>query len=117
MTEFSDLWRGQGEGEREMNKINDHVIEALPDLTPMLKPSTAGDFAAYFFFSAGGLFIGGETGLLLGGYSAKRTITGDPERKARVESAFRKFRADVLKREIAQLEKEDNNGGTLEKWF
>ncbi|KUJ21477.1 uncharacterized protein LY89DRAFT_705192 [Mollisia scopiformis] len=91
--------------------------EALPDLTPMLKPSTAGDIATYFFFSAGGLFVGGETGLLLGGYSAKRTITGDPERKARVESAFRKFKADVLKRQIAQLEKEDNKESTLEKWF
>jgi hypothetical protein len=83
----------------------------------MLKPSTAGDLAAYFFFSAGGLFVGGETGLLLGGYSAKKTITSDPEMKARVETALRRFKADVLKREIAQLEKEDSNSGTLEKWF
>lgn len=93
------------------------MTEALPDLTPFLKPSTAGDIAAYLFFSTGGLFIGGETGLLLGGYSAKRTITSDPDRKARVEAAFRRFRADVLKRELAQLEKEDSKDSALEKWF
>lgn len=82
-----------------------------------MKPSTAGDVAAYLFFSAGGLFIGGETGLLMGGYSAKRTITSDPERKARVERAFRRFRADVLKREVSMLEKEDDKGSAFEKWL
>ncbi|KAF8852006.1 hypothetical protein BDZ45DRAFT_678685 [Acephala macrosclerotiorum] len=91
--------------------------EALPDLTPMLKPSTLGDVTAYFFFSAGGLFIGGETGLLLGAYSAKRSITSDPEMKARIETAYRRFRTDVLKREVAQLEKEDSKPDALEKWF
>ncbi len=28
----------------------------------MLKPTTLGDFATYFFASAGGLFLGGELG-------------------------------------------------------
>lgn len=83
----------------------------------MLKPSTLGDVAAYFFFSAGGLFIGGETGLLLGAYGAKRSITSDPEMKARIETAYRRFRTDVLKREVALLEKEDSKPDALEKWF
>src|SRR4051812_38313706 len=76
------------------------MIEAIPDLTPMLKPSTYGDVAAYLFFSAGGLFIGGETGLLTGTWSAQRTILKDGESKARIERAFRRFKADVLRREI-----------------
>ena len=77
----------------------------MPDLTPMLKPSTFGDVAAYLFFSMGGLFLGGEVGLLTGSYSAQRSIMKDQESKARIEKAFRNFRIDVLKREVAQLEK------------
>jgi hypothetical protein len=37
-------------------------LEAIPDLTPLLKPTTVGDFATYCFASAGGLFLGGELG-------------------------------------------------------
>lgn len=37
-------------------------LEPIPDLTPLLKPSTLGDFATYFFASIGGLFLGGELG-------------------------------------------------------
>jgi hypothetical protein len=37
-------------------------LEPIPDLTPLLKPTTLGDFATYFFASAGGLFLGGELG-------------------------------------------------------
>lgn len=37
-------------------------LESIPDLTPLLKPSTLGDVATYFFASAGGLFLGGELG-------------------------------------------------------
>lgn len=88
----------------------DGRTEALPDLTPMLKPSLAGDLAAYFFFSAGGLFIGGESGLLVGSYSAQKTILRDEESKKRIEKAFRGFKADVLKKELAELEKEDGKG-------
>lgn len=36
--------------------------ESIPDLTPLLQPSTLGDFATYFFASVGGLFLGGELG-------------------------------------------------------
>lgn len=38
-------------------------IESIPDITPLLRPSTWGDFATYFFASAGGLFLGGELGM------------------------------------------------------
>tara|TARA_R110002060_G_scaffold52255_3_gene63192 strand:+ start:81 stop:404 length:324 start_codon:yes stop_codon:yes gene_type:complete len=82
----------------------DQKAEPIPDITPLLKPTTLGDFAAYMFFSAGGLFIGGELGLLTGSYAAKRSITSDPESKARIEKAFRLFKADVLRREISRLE-------------
>lgn len=86
--------------------------EAIPDLTPFVRPTPLGDFATYFFFGAGGLFIGGETGLLTGTWSASRTIQRDPESKARIESAFRKFRADVLRKEIQVLEAGDKSSGS-----
>lgn len=38
------------------------ITEPIPDLTPLLKPTTLGDFATYLFASAGGLFLGGELG-------------------------------------------------------
>jgi hypothetical protein len=38
-------------------------VESIPDITPMLKPSTWGDFATYFFAATGGLFVGGELGM------------------------------------------------------
>lgn len=41
------------------------VLESIPDLTPLLKPTALGDFATYFFASAGGLFLGGELGMNL----------------------------------------------------
>ncbi|KAK9610809.1 hypothetical protein V6Z96_007049 [Aspergillus fumigatus] len=41
----------------------DGRTEAIPDITPLLKPTTWGDFATYFFASAGGLFLGGELGM------------------------------------------------------
>lgn len=37
-------------------------LESIPDLTPLLKPTTLGDIATYFFATAGGLFLGGELG-------------------------------------------------------
>lgn len=74
-------------------------------MTPYLKPTAVGDIAAYTFLGFGGLFIGGEIGLLTGGGSARRTITGDPEAKKRIETAFRRFRADVLREEADTLDK------------
>ena len=91
------------------------VIEAIPDLTEMLKPSTAGDIATYFFFSAGGLFLGGETGLLTGSYAARRTILKDEESKKRIEKAFRGFKIDVLKKEVEELEKQQGSS-MLDIW-
>ena len=81
--------------------------EAIPDLTPMMKPTPLGDIAAYTLFSLGGLFVGGEVGVLTGGWQAKRTISADPAMKQyvkwltsrvklthfwRVETAFKNFR-------------------------
>ena len=70
----------------------------------MMRPTTVGDFAAYTFFSIAGVFLGGEVGLLTGAGSAKRTISKDPEARARIEKAFRGFRADMLRQEIQMLE-------------
>lgn len=88
-------------------------VEAIPDIAPLLKPTTLGDIATYFFFSAGGLFLGGETGLLTGSASASRTITRDPESRARIEAAFRKFRADVLRKEADDLDGGKGVAGVL----
>ena len=90
-------------------------VEAIPtsDLNRVLKPTTLGDVATYFFFGTGGLFLGGETGLLTGSASASRTISRDPESKARIEAAFRKFRADVLRKEADDLDGGKGIAGVL----
>lgn len=54
--------------------------------------------ATYLLSFLGGFFLGGGTGLVTGLYFAKRTITRDPEAKARIETAYRKFRADGLRK-------------------
>lgn len=103
------------------------MIEAIPDLTPLLKPTTLGDFATYFFAGAGGLLLGGElgksrlpvplcssrnadrctfiTGLAGGAASASSSISKDAESRQRIETAFRRFRADVLRKEADELDK------------
>lgn len=78
--------------------------EAIPDLTALLKPTTLGDIATYTFFAAGGIFVGGETGVMTGAWRAKSAIGQDGESKRRIEAAFRSFRADVLKKQIQELE-------------
>ena len=90
--------------------------EAIPDITRLMQPTTLGDIAAYVFFSAGGLFIGGELGLVSGSVGAKRTITKDEESRARIEKAFRRLRADVLRREIQKLEEKDGSSSPLAMW-
>ena len=80
------------------------LIEAIPDLTAYARPSIIGDVAAYTFFGFGGLFIGGETGLLTGSASAGRTINRNSESRERIETAFRRFRADVLRKEADALD-------------
>ncbi|KAI9697101.1 MAG: hypothetical protein M1820_007916 [Bogoriella megaspora] len=90
-------------------EFNDGRTEALPDMTPLLKPTPFGDFFTFFFFGAGGLFIGGETGLMTGSWRAGSAIRRDPESQKRIETAFRRFRADVLKAQIAELERDDGS--------
>ncbi|PYH82669.1 hypothetical protein BO82DRAFT_364059 [Aspergillus uvarum CBS 121591] len=89
----------------------DGRTESIPDITPLLKPTTFGDFATYFFASAGGLFLGGELG---GAAVGSRGITNEPERRKRIENAFRRFRADVLRREADAL---DGDRNIIEKMF
>jgi hypothetical protein len=43
--------------------------------------------------------------LLTGGLSAQSAIKKDPEARKRIETAFRKFRAETLRLEADQLEK------------
>jgi len=97
-------------------KFADGREQALPDLSNLLRPSPAGDFAAYVFFSAGGLFIGGESGLLAGSWAARRSVTSDAERKVRIERAVRRYRADVLRREVQKLEAEDKDSSPVAMW-
>ncbi|RHZ50081.1 hypothetical protein CDV55_100110 [Aspergillus turcosus] len=92
----------------------DGRTEVIPDITPLLKPTTWGDFATYFFASAGGLFLGGELGFFAGAASGSRSIAKDPERRKRIENAFRKFRADVLRKEADALDRDQN---VFEKMF
>ncbi|EON62367.1 hypothetical protein W97_01589 [Coniosporium apollinis CBS 100218] len=82
----------------------DGRTEPIPDLEPLLRPSRWGDIATYTLFGISGLFLGGETGLLTGSASARRTVRKDPESKARIEKAFRKFRAEVLRKQADALE-------------
>jgi len=84
--------------------------EAIPDVTPFLKPSGLGDIMTYTFFGISGVFLGGETGLFTGSWSAKRMIASDPDRSQRIEKAFRAFRGDVLRKQLQDLEAGRNEG-------
>ena len=90
--------------------------EAIPDITPLVKPSIFGDVAAYMLFGTGGLFLGGETGLLTGTGSARRTIAGDVESSKRIEAAFAKFRAEVLRKEADELDGGGKVGSVMDKF-
>ncbi|GAM89600.1 hypothetical protein ANO11243_076390 [Dothideomycetidae sp. 11243] len=83
----------------------DGRLEPLPDLAPMMSPSRVGDVLTYTLFSFGGLFIGGELGLLGGGVAARRAVSADPESRRRIETAFRKFRADMLRKQADLIDK------------
>lgn len=92
--------------------------EAVPDISELLKPTAAGDIATYTLFAAGGVLLGGEMGLLAGSWRAKSSITSNPESKARIEKAFRSFRADVLRKQAEALEKGSPTGGAAgELWL
>ncbi|KAJ5780793.1 hypothetical protein N7457_005953 [Penicillium paradoxum] len=88
--------------------FQDGRTESIPDLTPLLKPTTLGDVATYLFASAGGLLLGGELGFAGGAASATRSMSADPESRKRIETAFRRFRADVLRKEADALDKGEN---------
>jgi hypothetical protein len=52
---------------------------------------------------------------LLSGYTfAARGISSNPESRARIETAFRKFKADALRKQADQL---DGGKGTLDTMF
>jgi hypothetical protein len=65
--------------------------EPLPDLTSVMKPSRLGDIATYTFLGLGGLFFGGETGLLTGSFRARQQIASDRESRERIATAFRRY--------------------------
>ena len=79
-------------------------LEAIPDVTPFLRPTTLGDIATYSFFGLSGLILGGETGSLTGAASAGRTLSQDLESRKRIETAFRRFRADLLRKQADALD-------------
>ncbi|KAK2014506.1 hypothetical protein LZ32DRAFT_603236 [Colletotrichum eremochloae] len=89
-------------------------IEPIPDLTDKLQPTKLGDVAAYSLIGLGSLFLGGELGFLTGTAAAARTINQDPESRERIESAFRKFRAEALRKEADRL---DGGERILDKIF
>lgn len=78
--------------------------ETLPDLTPLVKPSRIGDFATYSLLGLGGIFFGGETGLMTGTFRARQQIGADRESRDRIQNAFKRFRADVLREQAMALE-------------
>ena len=91
--------------------------EAIPDITPLLKPTAVGDVATYALFAVGGVFVGGETGLLVGGQMAKRSVTAEPESRKRIEDAFRRFRAEVLRKQAQDLEGTVDGKGLGDPWL
>ena len=54
----------------------------------------------------GGLFFGGETGLLAGTFRARQKIGSDRDGRDRIQRAFRRFQADALRQQAAALENE-----------
>ncbi|KAK3713812.1 hypothetical protein LTR37_008298 [Vermiconidia calcicola] len=83
--------------------------EPIPDLTRIMKPSTLGDVATYTLLGAGGLFFGGETGLLTGTLRARQQIGSDRESRERIETAFRSFQADALRKQADALDRKDSS--------
>lgn len=78
--------------------------ETLPDIGPLLKPSRLGDIATYTLLGAGGLFFGGETGLLTGSFRARQIVWQHEESRERIQNAFKKFQADALREQAKKIE-------------
>jgi len=68
-------------------------------------------FATYTFLGAGGLFFGGETGLLTGTFRARQQIGADRESRDRIQTAFRKFQADALRAQANLLDQDREGAG------
>lgn len=64
--------------------------EPMPDLTKVMQPSALGDVATYTLLGFGGLFLGGEMGLVTGSFRARSFVSKDPESQQRIEKAFRR---------------------------
>lgn len=93
-------------------KYADGREEALPDFTASAKPSKIGDVATYSLLGLGGLFLGGETGLLTGSFRAKRTrIWQDQDSRRRIQKAFRAFQSDMLRRQADAVDR--GEGGVI----
>ncbi|KAK0257266.1 hypothetical protein B0A54_07338 [Friedmanniomyces endolithicus] len=84
--------------------------EPIPDVTALLRPSTVGDIATYGLLGFGGLFLGGETGLLTGGFRARQGISREGGGRERIQGAFRKFQADALRKQAEALERGGGGG-------
>lgn len=69
-----------------------------------MKPSRLGDFATFGFLGLGGVFLGGETGLLTGSLSAKGKLLKDEERRERIQDAMKAFRVEALRKQADELE-------------
>ncbi|KAK0625613.1 hypothetical protein DIS24_g11067 [Lasiodiplodia hormozganensis] len=95
-------------------RFQDGRVEPLPDVGQLLERTPLTDVAASLLFSIGGLFIGGELGTISGAWSARRAISRDAETKERIENAFRRFQADVLRKRAAELEEKVSKGSILE---
>lgn len=103
-------------------KFADGREQPLPDMTPVLQPSFAGDLITYTFLGFGGLFLGGELGLVTGSFRARQHILNDPESRQRIEAAFRGFQADALRTRANLIEQAGKEGRPLgsfdnEKWL
>lgn len=81
------------------------TIVEIPDITDKIAPSKVGDLAAYTLLGIGGLFLGGETGLLTGSAVASRRVQRDEARVRRVREAYRRFKVEALRKEADELEK------------
>lgn len=77
----------------------------FPDI--IQPPSTFHTLFTGFLFATAGIFIGGEIGLLTGSISAKGAITRDEASKKRIDAAFRRLKADVMRKQADMIEKGD----------
>ncbi|SMQ49571.1 unnamed protein product [Zymoseptoria tritici ST99CH_3D7] len=84
--------------------------EVLPDMTSLVRPSKVGDVATFALLGMGGLFLGGEVGLLTGSFRARQGIGRDREGRDRIAGAFKKFRADALRKQAEDLERDADAG-------